>query len=712
MNLKSLGEKAWGRGSLWLTVTRDAFIVLMPLTFLGLIALLLQHLPWAAYREVMTYVWGDGWPAHFDRLIKASHGVFGIVLAAVVATLLARRVIRPLFEAPEVPVMIVAISAVVNFMLMVSARPLFTDGLGHGGMLQGILVGIATTELLRLAMQLRWLRVSDAPYETDSTYHDAMRLAPAIIATGLFFFLCVGLLATLPVVSLQVLSPVVTWAQLQQTDATWVLSSLATLLNQSAWFLGIHGGKIIDTYGAAFFTPFGSSYTNALVWRPLFNHFALMGGAGATICLVIAILLTVKRGHQNQIAKWSVFPAIFNINEAILYGLPIVLNGIYFVPFLCVPLLFTLMTLAATETGLIRFLAVDIPWTTPPILSGWLLTGSWRGAALQCVEICLGVALYLPFVRATERARKERGAKAVSVALKQIAEESQKLGKFVIRPDQTGLIARSLLADLCRLYKKNDGELWLAYQPKHDASGGLVGVEALVRWNHSVYGPISPLVIIALTENSGYIHKLGSWVLEQACACKARWNALGYRELVMGVNLSPLQLEDYALTTKLEQLLRCYGLEPSEIELEITESAVIPDSQGVEQTLHKFEEMGVRLAMDDFGMGYSSLLHLRRFHVHAIKIDGSLTRDVLCNSTNADIIRTIVALGRSQKVEVVAEYVETLEQRMMLAELGCDIFQGYYHSPALPELQCPAYFAKNQYLQEEPDEPNSASLRT
>ena len=695
MHMKLLGRKALGRGDLWLTATRDAFIVLMPLTFLGLIALVLQHLPWNAYREVMTLVWGDGWPEYLGKLTKASHGIFGLVLASVVAILFTRRLTRPSFEVTEVPAMIVAISAVINFMLLVSTRPLFVDGMGYGGMLQGILVGIATAELLQLAMQWRWLQVGDAPYEANSTYHHAMRLVPSVIATGFFFFLCVELLATLPVISPQVLSPVVAWVQLKQVDATWALSSLATLLNQVGWFLGIHGGKIIDTYGTGLFTPSGSPYTSALGWRPLFNHFALMGGAGATLCLVIAILLHAKRGPQNQIAKWSVLPAIFNINEAILYGLPIVLNGFYFVPFICVPLLFTLMTLAATESGLVRFLPIDIPWTTPPVLSGWLLTGSWRGAALQCLEIFIGVALYLPFVRKVERARKERESKTVSLALKHIAEESQKLGKFVIRHDQTGEIARGLLADLHRVLMKNDGGLWLAYQPKHDASGRLVGVEALVRWNHGVYGPISPVVIVALAENSGLIHKLGVWVLEQACACKARWNALGYRDLVIGVNLSPLQLEDHALTTKLEQLLRRYGLEPSEVELEITESAVIPDSQAVEQTLSKFSEMGVRLAMDDFGMGYSSLLYLRRFHVHAIKIDGSLTRDVLCNSTNADIIRTIVALGRSQKVEVVAEYVETLEQRMMLAELGCDIFQGYYHSPALPELQCLEYFANN-----------------
>jgi cellobiose-specific phosphotransferase system component IIC len=184
MGMNSLGKKAIRRGSLWLTAIRDAFVVLMPLTFLGLVALLLQHFPWSAYRDAMTFLWGDNWPQHLERVIKASHGIFGMVLASVVANLLAKRLMRPSFETPEIPSMIVAISALINFMLMLSVRPLFADGLGSGGMLHGIVVGIVTAELLLLAFQSRWLRLRDAPYDADSIYHHAMRLTPAVIAAG------------------------------------------------------------------------------------------------------------------------------------------------------------------------------------------------------------------------------------------------------------------------------------------------------------------------------------------------------------------------------------------------------------------------------------------------------------------------------------------------------------------------------------------------
>jgi EAL domain-containing protein (putative c-di-GMP-specific phosphodiesterase class I) len=400
------------------------------------------------------------------------------------------------------------------------------------------------------------------------------------------------------------------------------------------------------------------------------------------------------------VAKWSVVPVLFNINESMLYGLPLVLNGRYLLPFIGVPLALTWITTLAADWGVVHFLVVTMPWTTPPIISGWLLTGSWHGAALQVFEIGLGVALYTPFVRAAESDRSQREAAAVAIAVKKIAEDCHEYGKYSLHEDPNGAIAQVLLADLRKAINAEDGALWLAYQPKHNQFGQVVGVEALIRWSHPLYGPISPVVMIALAESGQSIRPLGAWVLAQACACKARWNAMGHQALTMAVNVSPLQLEDITLVSTVEKCLRDNGLSPSEIELEITESAAIPNSQTVEQTLHRLSEMGIRLSMDDFGMGYSSLLYLRRFHVHVIKIDGSLTRDVLLNDTNADIVRTIAALGHSQKAEVVAEFVETLTQREKLMELGCDIFQGYFHSPALNEAQSQDYFSRHPCVTE------------
>jgi EAL domain-containing protein (putative c-di-GMP-specific phosphodiesterase class I) len=134
-----------------------------------------------------------------------------------------------------------------------------------------------------------------------------------------------------------------------------------------------------------------------------------------------------------------------------------------------------------------------------------------------------------------------------------------------------------------------------------------------------------------------------------------------------------------------------HDLRPDEIELELIESLHIPNTLVVDTALRRLSELGIRLAIDDFGMGYSSLLHLRRFQVHSIKIDGSLTRDVLSTRASANIVRTIAALGRTQDMNVIAEFVETQAQRDFLGELGCDCFQGNFHSPALGDAECLDY---------------------
>ncbi len=162
----------------------------------------------------------------------------------------------------------------------------------------------------------------------------------------------------------------------------------------------------------------------------------------------------------------------------------------------------------------------------------------------------------------------------------------------------------------------------------------------------------------------------------------------------MAVNVSPLQLSNPKFADAVAGALQRHGLPPRELELEITESHAIPDAAVVDQTLHSVAALGVHLAMDDFGMGHSSLLHLRHFPLQALKMDGSITRDVCSNGASVDIIRAAVDLGRSQRIEIVAEFVETQGQEQCLKDLGCNLLQGYLHSPPLPAAQCAAFIRK------------------
>ena len=676
------------RVHLWMIAIRDSFITLLPVTFFGVIAILVRDFPLPAYQSMMAGYWGPVWQGQLQLIIDATHGLFGVTLCVLLSIRVANHLKRPGSE--ELPPLMVGISGLTNFMILAFARgPLTSHILGHDSILIAIGVGIFSAEALRWAAETRWLNPLRMPYDTDPVFYHALRLTTPFIVIGLAVATAVFGFGLLPAIEASPWRYLIEVAQSHGGGAWW-LSSIAVLINQVVWFLGSHGGHFLDAYATSLFSPWGTAYDSTLASRPMFNTFVLLGGSGATIGLLLAIAIAAREGPSRKVAQLSILPGIFNINETILYGLPVVLNPVYLLPFIAVPLLLNLLALASINLGFMEIQAVIIPWTTPPIISGWMLTGSWHGAAFQVVEICLCTALYLPFVRKAEAGRIREQSRILAETTGAILAEGRARLPVVRRQDQIGLMARGLLSDLRADLAGN--VLKLAYQPKHALDGRLVGVEALLRWPHLRYGDLSPAMAISLAEDSGYIHPLGGWMLEQACACKARWNEQGFDQISMAVNVSPMQLTDHAFVPRLAGILKKHGLRPDKIELEITESLHIPDTLVVDAALRDLSELGIRLAMDDFGMGYSSLLHLRRFRVHAIKIDGSLTRDILSNTASADIIRTIAALGRAQDIDVIAEFVETQAQRDFLGELGCDCFQGHFHSPALGEDECLDYF--------------------
>jgi EAL domain-containing protein (putative c-di-GMP-specific phosphodiesterase class I) len=477
------------------------------------------------------------------------------------------------------------------------------------------------------------------------------------------------------------------------TDSGTLLTLLALLVNQGAWAVGIHGGKIVHAWLPGIFAPAGAPFDPALAWRPLVDNFVHLGGSGATLGLAIALLVAVRSGPQRRLAKASLLPSVFNVNELLVFGLPVVLHPRYLLPFIGVPMLLALASLAAIHAGWLPVQPRSIHWTTPVLLSGWQLTGSWVGAAWQALGVALSIACYLPVVRRVEKLRLQAERQAVGEACLGILAARGQHRQALRQADQTGEIARVLLADL--RHDLHTPALHLAYQPKHHADGRVSGVEALLRWSHSRFGPVRADAAITLAEDGRLVQALGLQVLEQACACKARWNGQGLAGLTMAVNVSPMQLDDPGFADAVADALRRHGLSPGELELEITESQAIPRDRALDHNMARLHQLGVRVAIDDFGMGHSSLVHLRRFQIHAIKIDGSLTRDVLTQPTCADIVRSIAGLAQARGLDVVAEFVETAAQRDTLAMLGCTHFQGYLHAAPLPEALCLAHLIEH-----------------
>lgn len=241
------------------------------------------------------------------------------------------------------------------------------------------------------------------------------------------------------------------------------------------------------------------------------------------------------------------------------------------------------------------------------------------------------------------------------------------------------------------------GELLLHYQPQLSVDGGtIIGVEALLRWQHPQRGLVPPILFIEIAEQSGLIQAIGSWVLREACRQQQEWIAAGLPALRMAVNVSPLQFEQPDFCKQVGAILDETGISPELVELELTERIVMKDSSRVQQTLDDLRQLGVRLAIDDFGTGFSSLNYLRRFPINRLKIDQSFVRDIDCIPVNESIVRAIVSLAKSLSHTVVAEGVQTAAELAMIEACGCEEVQGYRFSKPLSPQAFVAWLRSHQ----------------
>ncbi|HYR24669.1 MAG TPA: EAL domain-containing protein, partial [Aquabacterium sp.] len=228
-------------------------------------------------------------------------------------------------------------------------------------------------------------------------------------------------------------------------------------------------------------------------------------------------------------------------------------------------------------------------------------------------------------------------------------------------------------------------QFFLQYQPQVAADGLVLGVEALVRWRHPQRGLVSPATFIPAAEDSGLILPLGRWVLETACAQLAHWATDPLTaQLSIAVNVSARQFRQEDFVAQVLDILARTGANPARLKLELTESSLVTEVEGVIARMTALKAHGVSFSLDDFGTGYSSLAYLKRLPLDQLKIDQSFVRDILDDPNDAAIAKMVIVLAESLGLDVVAEGVETAEQRDFLAQLGCQIYQGYWFSRPLP----------------------------
>ncbi|MFN0244291.1 MAG: putative bifunctional diguanylate cyclase/phosphodiesterase [Planctomycetota bacterium] len=308
-------------------------------------------------------------------------------------------------------------------------------------------------------------------------------------------------------------------------------------------------------------------------------------------------------------------------------------------------------------------------------------SSEWNGAK---PELGFGIAIH-----PDDAAGAEDLLRAAETAMHTANEDENGIRFFTATMNISALERRSLETNLRRAIERD--ELLVYYQPRVDIkSGRIMSFEALVRWKHPELGLISPAQFIPVAEETGLIIPIGEYVMAQACEQNKRWQDEGRPPVRVAVNLSSVQFMEPELEARVKRVLEHSGLAPDWLELEITESLLLNKVEATIETLQHIKQTGVHVAIDDFGTGYSSLAYLKRLPIDALKIDQSFIRDVVSNPDDAAITTSIILMGKSLKLRVVAEGVETRSQLAFLRVLECDEAQGYLFSRPLPAAEAGA----------------------
>ena len=258
--------------------------------------------------------------------------------------------------------------------------------------------------------------------------------------------------------------------------------------------------------------------------------------------------------------------------------------------------------------------------------------------------------------------------------------------KFYSKNMGNHIFKQMMIEQDLRVAIENQNELEIYYQPKIDTKGDFIsGAEALIRWNHPTKGLLFPDSFIEVAESTGIILDMGNWIISQTIFQIKEWNKLGLNKLKIAINLSPRQFQDKDLVFLISSLIQKYQINPTQLELEVTETMSMTNIESTLRILHELKELGVSIAIDDFGTGYSSLSYLKKFPVNILKIDKSFVMDMSQNNEDKIIVETIISMAHTLGFKTVAEGVETKEHVKLLKEMGCDQLQGYHYSRPIPK---------------------------
>ncbi len=670
---------------------RSGLIHMIPVLTIGAFALILTTFPPDAYQRFIRSLAGGFFLDLLQSVYSATFGVMSLYMTFFIS----RAYIQLKAEA-DISGTGAAVSSMLCFFILAGAYlPDFgTESMGAKSMFLAILTGLGASALYRrLSLaQLRRLRTQLFSQGADRQFNRTLSTLFPIAVTALCFgLLNAGIVHIFRADSFRSLLAELAGSLFSRGDSSFFKGFCFVLLSSVLWFFGIHGSDALEEVMQRCFDPglaanqaaqAAGALPREVLTRQFFDCFVLMGGCGAAICLLLCILIFSRNRARRGLGFAAAFPMFFNINEMMVFGLPIIYNPVMLIPFLAAPLVCYTTSYFALSLGLVPMITREVAWTTPIFMGGYIATGSVAGGMLQLINAALGMLIYLPFLRQLDREDEENARRSFARYVDFFREHEDQLAgeKLIERSGTYGDFSRSLCAELRHGLEEH---LILAYQPQYGYDGRCMGAEALMRWDHPVHGRLYPPLVVRLAEEGGFLPELEEAVLLRAIRDLPRVRERFGPGVKLSVNVTGATVVTPRYLQFCRELNERDPFRGKNLCLEVTEQAALTFNAETHEAFQTLRDMGLLLAIDDFSMGHTSLHYLKDNMFTLIKLDGSLVKGLFSHQNCEEIISSIVRLAGSLNMSVLAEYVETEEQREALHSLGCDQYQGYLYSPAV-----------------------------
>ncbi len=670
---------------------KTSLAMLIPILFIGSITVLLNGFPVQAYQDFLDTFLGGALRTIIQTVQVATVGLLAVYLTAALNLCYMNQAEEGQRLVFRFMSLLGSLSGFFILLGFFAGEPDFSLLSGQG-VFSAILAGLIGAALFRKFEALFQTKRSIFVDGADSVFNAALHLILPYLCVVLCFVVANYLITVIfDVQSVQHLFMKAMDAIFLRMQRSYSSGLLFIFLISIMWWFGIHGNNALNQVAEDMFVQI---IPGQIVSKSFIDTFVNIGGTGCIIGLLIALMIFGKRSSTKRLSGMALVPGIFNISEMLVFGFPVIFNPLMLVPFVLSPIISYTNAYLMTAAGFLPEVTNTVVWTTPAILSGYLATGSVRGIVVQLMNIGLSVACYAPFVVLYEKKSLDEFSSAMNdlVGILKKAEETTEEVVLTECEGNAGRLAKLLVNDLRVSLsdstidgdpEKAESPLIMKYQPQFDNTGHCIGAESLLRWNHKRYGIVYPPLVVHLAKESGDLYQLETYIIEKSISDSESFREVFGEKFKLSVNVTVTTLYDQRFTGFVEGLSERYRLKPGNICIEITEETELVTTEETGELIKKIRSYGYTFALDDFSMGHTSLQYLQHNQFDLVKLDGNLVKSILTNDRTKEIINSIVYLSKSLDFRVLAEFVETTEQKEALEQIGCLLYQGYLYSPAI-----------------------------